>query len=183
MRNSIKENYNSLAVPKMMEAFSLKNKMQVPRIEKVVVNVGIGKYLKDGNAIKEINDSLRIITGQKPVANKARQSIAGFKIREGLEVGISVTLRGQRQWDFLERLVGAAIPRIRDFQGIKISAIDASGNLNIGFREHTVFPEIFPESIKYIFSFQVTVVTNAKNREKGEALFRFLNFPIVKNNN
>jgi large subunit ribosomal protein L5 len=183
MKNSIKEKYNKVAVPKMMETFSLKNHMQVPRIEKVVVNVGVGKYLKDGNAVKEIGESLRAITGQKPVATKARKSIAGFKIREGLEVGMCVTLRGTRKWDFIERLVDVAIPRIRDFQGLKASSVDANGNLNIGLKEHIVFPEISPENIKYIFSFQITVVTNAKNREKGEALFRFLNFPIVNNNN
>jgi large subunit ribosomal protein L5 len=177
---SLKEQYNKEVVPEMKTIFGLKNNFEVPRIKKVVVNVGIGKYLKDGNLVKEVTESVAQITGQKPLATKSRKSIAGFKIREGLEVGLKVTLRGKRMWDFLERLVGAAIPRIRDFQGIKKSAVDDGGNLNIGIREHMVFPEINPESVKSTMSLQVNVVTDAKNKEEALELFRLMKFPIIK---
>jgi len=176
--NSLKEKYNKEVVAKMKEQFKLTNNFEVPKIEKVVVNVGIGKFLKDSNMVSDIEESIKVITGQKPVLTKSRKSIAGFKIREGLEVGIRVTIRGQRKWDFLEKLVGAAIPRVRDFQGIKKSSVDSSGNLNIGIKEHLIFPEILPEKVKNVFGLQVTVVTDAKDQEKGMALFRMLGFPI-----
>lgn len=176
----IKEQYNKEVVPEMKKIFGLKNNLEVPRIEKIVVNVGIGKYLKDANLVKEVTESITRITGQKPLATKSRKSIAGFKIREGLEVGLKVTLRGKRMWDFLERLIGAAIPRVRDFQGIKKSAVDDGGNLNIGIKEHMVFPEINPETVKSTMSLQVNVVTDAKNKEEALELFRLMKFPIIK---
>ena len=179
MEHPIKTKYYKEVIPKMKEKFGFKNNLQVPRIEKVIVNVGIGKFIKDANMVKDVVSSLTAITGQKPLMTKARQSIAGFKIREGLEVGMKVTIRGRRKWDFIERLVGTAIPRVRDFQGIKLSAVDSHGNLNIGIKEHTVFPEILPENVKNIMSLQVTIVTNSGNREKGEALYRMLGFPIA----
>jgi len=175
---NIKEKYKKEVMAKMKDQFSLSNDLEVPRIEKTVVNVGIGKFIKDSNMVSDIEESIRTITGQKPVMKKAKKSIAGFKIREGLEVGISVTLRGRRKWDFLEKLVAAALPRVRDFHGIKESSVDKNGNLNIGIKEHMIFPEIMPEKVKNVFSFQVTVVTNAGDREKGMALFRMLGFPI-----
>lgn len=175
---SIQEKYNKVVVAEMKKRFNLTNDLEVPKITKVVINTGVGKYLKEGNAVTEITQSLATLTGQKPTVTKARQSIAGFKIRQGLEVGMKVTLRGRRKWDFVERLVNAAIPRVRDFRGIKESAVDNHGNLNIGIKEHLIFPEISPESVKNIFSLQVTVVTDAGNKEKGMALFRLLGFPI-----
>lgn len=178
---TIKDKYNKEAVAELKKIFNFKNSLQVPRISRVVVNVGIGKFLKDGNTVKEIVDSIQLITGQKPVLTKARKSIAGFKIREGLEVGVKVTLRGRRKWDFLERLVDAAIPRIRDFQGIKESSIDKNGNLNLGIKEHMIFPEILPENVKTIFSLQVNVATTAKNHKEGLELFKVLKFPIKIN--
>ncbi len=177
---TIKEKYYSEVVSEIKKKHKLGNNLQVPRIEKVVLNVGIGKYLKDSNMVKDVLESVQAITGQKPVMTKSRKSIAGFKIREGLEIGIKVTLRGQRKWDFLERLVRSALPRVRDFQGIKESAVDAHGNLNIGIKEHTIFPEIVPENVKNIMSFQVNVATTAGSREKGLELFRMLEFPIEK---
>jgi len=176
----LKELYNKEVVAEMKKKFELKNDFQVPRIEKVVVNVGIGKFIKDSNLVKDVVATVTSLTGQKPLTTKARQSIAGFKIREGLEVGIKVTLRGQRMWDFLDRLVGAAIPRIRDFQGIKESVVDGSGNLNLGIKEHVIFPEVLPENVKNMIGLQVTVVTNVNDRKKGLELFRMLKFPIVK---
>lgn len=180
MHNSIKEKFNKEVVAEFKKKFGFKNNMQVPRIDKVVVNVGIGKFIKDSNMVEDVLRSITAITGQKPLLTKAKKSIAGFKIREGLEVGAKVTLRGKRKWDFIERLVASAIPRVRDFQGINESAVDNGGNLNLGIKEHTIFPEILPENVKNIVSFQVTVVSTAKNREEGTELFRKLGFPIKK---
>lgn len=174
----IKEKYYNEVVSEMKKEFSLKNDFEVPRITKVVVNCGIGKFIKDNSQVTDITESIRTITGQKPVMTKARQSIAGFKIREGLEVGEKVTLRGQRMWDFIERLVGAALPRVRDFRGLKEAAVDKSGNLSVGIKEHLIFPEILPENVKNVFSLQINVVTTAGTREKGMKLFRLLGFPI-----
>src|SRR3989344_9254085 len=162
----------------MKKDFSIKNPMALPRISKVVINTGIGKVLKDTKRVEEIVESLEAISGQKVVMTKAKKAIAGFKIREGLEVGVRVTLHGKRMWDFLDRLFNVALPRVRDFQGIPKSAIDQSGNCNIGIKEHVVFPEIVPERVQHIFSFQVNIVTTAKNRKEGEALFRHLGLPI-----
>ena len=181
MKN-IKEKFNKKVVPEMKEKFGFKNNLQVPRIEKVVVNSGIGKYIKDANLVKEAVEAIELITGQKPILTKSRKSVAGFKIREGLEIGIKVTLRGKRKWDFIEKLIGASIPRVRDFQGINESAVDESGNISIGIKEHTIFPEVMPENVKNIISLQVNMTTTAKNREKGLELFRLLGFPIKSEN-
>jgi len=174
----MQEQYNKIVVPAMKKKFNLKNDLEVPRIEKIVVNAGIGKYIKDGNIVKDIVQSFESFTGQKAVLTKSKKSIAGFKIREGLEIGVKTTLRGKRKWDFIDRLVGAAIPRIRDFQGIKDSAIDGKGNLNLGIKEHTIFPEIAPENVKNIINMQVNIATPANNKEEGLELFKLLNFPI-----
>lgn len=176
----IQDKYKKEAIPELKKKFGLKNDLQAPRIEKVIINTGIGKYLKDANLVKDVVQSIEMITGQKPVLTKSRKSISGFKIREGLEVGVKATLRGKRMWDFLERLVGASIPRIRDFQGLKESAVDHSGNLNIGIKEHTIFPEIMAENVKNILSLQVNIVTTAKNKEEGVEFFKLLGFPIAK---
>jgi large subunit ribosomal protein L5 len=175
---SIRDKYNKKVIAEMKEKFGLQNALQVPRLEKVVVNVGIGKFLKEGAVVEDIAKSLAIITGQKPLATKARQSIAGFKTREGQEIGMKTTLRGKRMWDFLDRLVGAALPRVRDFHGLKLSAVDGSGNMNIGIKEHLIFPEILPEHVKNIFPFQVTIVTTVNDKEKGLELFKLLGFPL-----
>jgi large subunit ribosomal protein L5 len=175
---SIREKYNKIIVAQIRKELGLKNDFEVPKIEKVVVNTGIGKFLKDSNQVKEIVDSVSQITGQKPVMTKAKKSISGFKTREGLEIGIAVNLRGKRMWDFIEVLIGASISRIRDFQGIKETSIDQAGNLNIGIKEHLIFPQILPERVKNVFSLQVSIVTNAKDRKKGMVLFKALGFPI-----
>lgn len=179
---TIREKYNQEAIPEMKKKFQLKNDLSLPKIKKVVVNVGIGKFLKDASLVKEITESIAVITGQKPLLTKAKKSIAGFKIREGLEVGAKVTLRKRRMWDFLDRLILSAIPRVRDFRGIKKTSVDESGNLNIGIKEHLIFPEILPEQVKNIFGFQITVVTDAGSKEKGKELFARLGFPIEKEN-
>jgi large subunit ribosomal protein L5 len=177
---TIQERYKKETIPNLQKSFGFKNVFEVPRIEKVVVNAGIGKFLKDPAIVKDIAETIKALTGQKPLMTKSKKSIAGFKIREGLEVGIKVTLRGKRKWDFIEKLVGAAIPRIRDFQGLKESAVDGNGNFNVGIKEHTIFPEILPENVKTIFGLEVSVVTTAKNHQEGLELFRALKFPIIK---
>ncbi len=180
MQHSIKEKYNKEAISEMKKQFGFENDMQVPKIDKVVVNAGIGKFTKDSALIEDVRKSIVAITGQKPVMMKARKSIAGFKIREGQEVGLKATLRGRRKWDFIEKLVGAAIPRVRDFQGIKESAVDADGNLNLGIKEHMIFPEIIPDQVKNVMGLQINITTTAKNKDEGLALFRTLGFPLKK---
>lgn len=174
----IRKKYKEEATPEMKKKFGFKNDFEVPKIKKAVVNIGIGKFINDSSRVEEISKIVAVITGQKPLMTKAKTSISGFKIREGLQIGIKVTLRNKRMWNFIEKLVGATLPRIKDFRGIKESAIDNSGNLNLGIKEHLIFPEILPEQVKDIFSLEVTIVTDAKDKEKGTALFKALGFPL-----
>lgn len=178
----IKETYNKIAAPALKEKFGYKNVMAVPKIEKVVVNVGTGKGLLDAKFNDAVESTLTRITGQKPVKNISKKSISNFKIREGMVVGMMVTLRGKRMYDFLDKLLNITFPRIRDFQGIDAKSVDPRGNLNIGFREHIAFPEISSDEIEKIHGLQVTVVTNAKNRAEGLELFTNLGFPFKKDN-
>ncbi len=177
---STKEKYAQEAVPALEKLCGTTNPLAVPRLERIVVHVGIGRFTKEKAAVEEVIAGVRAITGQKPVTTKARKSIAGFKIREGQDIGVMATLRGQRMWDFLDRLIVTALPRVRDFQGITTSSVDTHGNLNIGIREHTVFPEIVPEKAVKIFGLQVTVKTTARTKEEGEMLFRALGVPLQK---
>lgn len=174
----LKEVYRTKSVPALFAATGRSNALSVARIRKVVVNAGIGKFIKEEARVEEIVRSMTDITGQKPILTKAKKAIAGFKIREGLAVGVSVTLRGDRMWDFLDRLVKTAFPRVRDFQGISLSAVDARGHLNVGIREHSVFPEIVPEKVQTPFGLQVSVVTTARTREEGLVLAKSLGFPL-----
>lgn len=165
-------------LPELTKAVGEKNPHAVPRIDRVVVNVGVGKFLKEENRLTEIRESLQMITGQKVVATRAKKAIAGFKTRAGLEVGMRVTLRGKRMWQFLDRLIHVALPRVRDFQGITRSSVDSYGNLSIGVKEHMVFPEIVPEKVQTLFSFQITVVTTAREKQAGEKLFELIGLPL-----
>ncbi len=178
----LQEVYRTKVVPSLLVASGTKNPFAVPHISKVVINVGMGKFLKEEARVEEIIRSLTEIAGQKPVLTKAKKAIAGFKIREGLAVGACVTLRGKRMWDFLDRLIKTAFPRIRDFQGIAPSVVDLNGHINVGIREHSVFPEVIPEKVQTPFGLQVTVVTTAKNREQGLLLAKLLGFPIRETN-
>ena len=178
MKNRLEEKYHKEVVEAFRKKFGVKNVMAVPRVKKVVINSGIGKYLKEKEATDEIFESLKIIAGQRPVLAKSKKSISGFKIREGQEIGVVVTLRGRRMWDFLERLINVALPRVRDFQGIDAKNFDERGNLNFAVKEHFVFPEIVAEEVKNIFSLQITVVNSAKNREEGIEFLKMLGFPI-----
>lgn len=162
----------------MQKKFGIENVMAVPRIEKVVINVGIGKVAKDEKFIEKVVRDLGLLSGQKPVFRKAKKSISGFKSREGMNIGLVVTLRGKRMYDFVDRLIHVALPRSKDFRGIEQKNFDKSGNLNLGLREHSIFPEIHYESLKDIFGLEVTVVTTARNRERGIELLRLIGFPV-----
>jgi len=174
----LQEKYKKEVIPKMKEEFGYSNDLAVPKIEKVVVNTGIGRAVRDEKLREEIVHHLALITGQKPAFRPARKSIAGFKIREGMIVGLKVTLRGKRMYDFLERLIKIALPRSRDFRGIPEKCIDKNGNLNVGIKEQIIFPEISAESAKNIFGLEINVVTTAKTHQEGVALFKYLGFPI-----
>ncbi len=176
---NIHETYKLKTVPLFQKEFGVQNIFAVPRIEKVIVNIGIGR-LKDEKEKEDARHFLELITGQKPEPRPARIAIASFKTRVGSLVGYRVTLRGRHMWDFLERFVRVAIPRTRDFRGLSPSALDEHGNLHVGMREHIVFPEMIGEDVRRILSLQVSVVTNAKTKERADTLFRSLGFPLAK---
>ena len=174
----LKERYFKTILPELKKDLSLNNALSVPRVEKVVVNIGVGKFTKDEKSIEAVITDLGKITGQRPVQTRAKKAIAGFKIREGNVVGLKVTLRGNRMYEFLEKLVGVALPRVRDFRGISVSGFDKEGNYNLGLKEHLVFPEIQPDSVQHSFSVEITVVTTAKNSVEGYKLLKALGFPF-----
>lgn len=174
------DKYRKDVLPALRKQFDIANVMAVPRITKIVVNTGTGKMTKEEKTLEKIEKDLALITGQKAAERKARKSVASFKLREGSPVGYAVTLRGARMYDFLDRLISLALPRSKDFRGIGLSSVDQAGNLNIGIKEHNIFPEVHIENLKDIFGLQVTVVTNAQNRERGMELFRLMGVPLVK---
>ncbi len=182
----LQERYNQEVIPAMMKKFSYKNRHQVPKIEKVIVNIGFGREVvsKDGEELKKfiqgVTDSLTLITGQKLSLRKSKQSISGFKLRKGINIGAKATLRGKRMNDFLTRLINIALPRSRDFRGLDLKGFDQMGNLSIGLKEHIIFPEVLVEKAKNIFGFQIIIKTTAKTKEEGIELLRLLRFPIKK---
>ena len=176
---NLKEKYQEI-LPQLKKELSIDNDLAVPAIDRVVVNAGIGKYRNNDVAVEEIQDHLAKITGQKPVATLARQSIASFKIRQGMIVGYKVTLRKQRMWDFLTKFIYLALPRVRDFRGLSPKAIDSNGNFTAGVKEQIIFPELANENIKNIFGLEVCVVTTAKSKKDGERLLTLLGFPFKK---
>ncbi len=167
----------------LMAKLSLTNPMAAPKIKKVVLNVGLKQGLKDPKFVDAVEHTLTRISGQKPVKTLAKKSIASFKIRQGMVVGMMVTLRGNRMRDFLEKLVNNTFPRIRDFRGISTKMIDRHGNMTIGFKEVIPFPEVRPEDSDYVHGLEVTIVTDAGNKERGEALMRAINMPFKEQNN
>ena len=169
--------YRKEVVPAMRAKFGYKNVMQVPKINKVVLNIGTGKYIKDEKMLEKIEKDLALLTGQKPIATVAKKSIAGFKIREGMKIGYKVTLRKSKMYDFIDRLISIALPRTRDFRGLDQKSFE-KGVLNIGISEHSIFPEINYESLKDVFSLEVTVVTNSKKKEEAVELLKLLGFPL-----
>lgn len=179
---SLKEKYQKEAIPALKDKFGFKNILAVPKITKVVVNVGVGPGIHDARYNEVVENTLTRITGQKPVKTLAKKSISNFKIREGLVVGMMVTLRGSKMFDFMEKLIHVTMPRVRDFRGIPESAVDQNGNMNLGFKEHIVFPEIKSDEVEKIHGLQVTIVTTANNKEEGLELFKQLGFPFSKKN-
>lgn len=178
MSSRLIEKYRKEVAPALQKEFKVANVMAIPRIEKIVINTGIGKLLKDDKAVDKVERDLALISGQKPIRRKAKKSIAGFKIREGMDIGLSVTLRGKRMYDFADRLISIALPRSKDFRGIDQKNFDKMGNLNLGIKEQSIFSEITYETLKDIFSIQVTVVTTAKNQDMGIKLLKLMGFPI-----
>ncbi len=177
----IQERYRKEIVPQLMREFTFKNVMQVPRVRKVVVNIGVGSETQtDSKALDAAVGDLTIITGQKPVVAKARKSIANFKLREGKSIGVKVTLRGQRMWSFLDRLMNVALPRVRDFRGVSSEAFDGRGNYTLGLREQLVFPEIEYDKIDKLRGMEITVVTSARTDDEGRRLLQLLGMPFGK---
>ncbi len=180
MNKNLYQNYKEVVVPKLKEELKLSNVMEVPRITKVVLNAGIGRFVKEPHFIENVESTLTRITGQKPVRTKAKKAISNFKIRENQEIGVAVTLRGPKMYHFLEKLIVATFPRIRDFRGISAHGFDRKGNYTIGFKEHIAFPEIKSGEIDKIHGLQIIVNTTAKNEAQGRALLTHLGFPFVQ---
>ncbi len=178
--NLMHERYKREIAPALFKQFSFKNVMQVPRVEKIVVNIGVGEALDNPKALDAAVGDLTIVTGQKPVTTKARTSIANFKLREGRLIGVKVTLRGERMWAFLDRLLNIALPRVRDFRGVSANAFDGRGNYTLGIRDQLVFPEIEYDKIDKLRGMEVTIVTSAKTDEQARALLQLLGMPFGK---
>lgn len=181
MFTPLKEQYKDEVVPALMKEFKYHSVMQVPRVTKIVVNVGLGEALDNAKAIEFAVNDITAITGQKPVLTKAKNSIAGFKLREGRVIGLKVTLRGERMWAFLARLIHVALPRTRDFQGISPDSFDGRGNYTLGLREQLIFPEIDYDRIDKIRGMEVSIVTTARKDEEGRRLLDMLGMPFWEN--
>ena len=177
----MKERYQSDVAGSLKEQFAYGNVMQIPRITKINVNIGLGEALTDANALDKAADEITAITGQKPVITRAKRSIANFRLREGNPIGVAATLRGDRMWEFLDRLVSAALPRIRDFQGLNPNAFDGRGNYSLGLREQLIFPEIEYDRVDKVRGLQVTIVTTARTDEEGRKLLELMGLPFRKN--
>jgi large subunit ribosomal protein L5 len=174
----LKVRYSEEILPRLRSERGMANPMQVPRLEKIVINMGIGEAVKDARMLEAAVDDLTTITGQKPVITKARKSIAGFKLREGMSIGAKVTLRGARMWEFLDRLISTALPRIRDFRGLDPKAFDGRGNYTIGVTEQLIFPEIDYDKVVKVRGMDITIVTTATNDDDGRALLHALGLPL-----
>ncbi len=174
----LKELYKSEIAPRLQQELGLKNVMEIPRITKVTLNMGVGEALADKKVLENAVAEMQLIAGQKPVVTKARKSIAAFKVREGWPIGCKVTLRGERMYEFLERLVSIAIPRIRDFRGISAKSFDGRGNFAMGVTEQIIFPEIDYDKIDKLRGLDITITTTARNNDEGRALLRAFNFPL-----
>lgn len=176
----IKEFYLKQVRLNLQKKLGLTNSMAVPMVKKIVVNVGAGESVTNKNVLNNISEQISLITGQKPIITRARKAVSAFKIRKGFPIGVKVTLRGKKMYDFLEKIIKIILPRIRDFHGIDTKSIDRNGNLNLGFREQTIFPEIEFDKIDKIRGLQVTIVTNCRNQEEGQTLFEELGVPFKK---
>ena len=174
----LKVRFRDEVVDRLKGELGLANAMQVPRLEKVVLNMGVGDAVKDGRLLDAAVEDLTVITGQKPIVTKARKSIAGFKLREGMPIGAKVTLRGNRMWEFVDRLVSLALPRIRDFRGLEVKGFDGGGNYTLGVTEQLIFPEIDYDKVLQVRGMDITIVTTATTDDEGRALLVALGFPF-----
>ncbi|NOX20953.1 MAG: 50S ribosomal protein L5 [Nitrospirae bacterium] len=177
----LKEKYFKEVVPKLMEEFSYKSIMQVPRLEKIVLNCGLGEAINNIKLLDAAVEELSLIAGQKAVITKAKKSIAGFKLRKGMPIGCKVTLRGDRMYDFLDKLISIAIPRIRDFRGLTTRSFDGRGNYSMGVKEQYIFPEIDYDKVEMVHGFDITICTTAETDEEGKALLKYLGMPFRGN--
>lgn len=180
MAHRLLDQYNKEIKDKLQKELKIDNVMATPKVVKVVINVGAGEAAQNKNVLDKIQEQIGWISGQKPVITKARKSVSAFKIRKDLAIGVKVTLRGDKMYVFIDKLISIVMPRIRDFRGISESTVDQSGNMNIGFTEQTIFPEIEFDKIDKIRGLQVTIVTNAKNHENGKKLFEMMGVPFKK---
>ena len=178
--SGLKQTYQEEIVPKLMERFGYKNVMQAPKISKIVLNMGLGEAIQNIKVLDAAVEELALISGQRPVVRRARKSIATFKLRAGMPIGTSVTLRGERMYDMLTRLINVALPRVRDFRGVSGKAFDGRGNYSLGIKEHIIFPEIDYDKIDKIKGLNITVVTTAKTDEKGRQLRGMMGMPFVQ---
>lgn len=172
------EQYKQEIIPKMMDKYAYKSIMQVPKLEKIVINIGVGEAIQNPKALDGAVNDLMLISGQKPIITKAKKSIAGFKLREGMPIGCKVTLRGERMYDFLNRLVNIVLPRVRDFRGISPQAFDGRGNYSLGIKEQTIFPEIEYDKIDKIRGLEIIIVTSAKTDEEARELLKSMGMPF-----
>lgn len=179
----LREEYNKKIKAEMMKEKEYKNPMQIPTLKKITINVGAGESVSNSSALSEIVEMLTLISGQKPVVNKAKKAISAFKIRKGMEVGVSVTLRGDRMWEFFDKLVNVVLPRTKDFRGLNPESFDGAGNYSIGIEDHTVFIEIDPNNVTKVRSLQVTLVTTARSNEEGKLFLDKFGFPFSKDVN
>ena len=176
----LKEQYKNEIVPELTKKFGYKNVMQVPKLDKIVVNMGVGEAKENAKVLASAMNDMAIITGQKPVQTKAKNSVANFKIREGMPIGCKVTLRGDRMYEFLDRLVNLALPRVRDFRGVNPNAFDGRGNYALGIKEQLIFPEIEYDKVDKVRGMDIIFVTTAKTDEEGRELLRLFNMPFAK---
>jgi large subunit ribosomal protein L5 len=176
----MKEMYTRDVMPALRERYQYENVMQIPRVTKIVVNIGMGEALTDANALDKASDDVAAITGQKPIVTRAKRSIANYRLRTGNPIGVATTLRGARMYEFFDRLVSAALPRIRDFQGLNPNAFDGRGNYSLGLREQLIFPEIDYDKVDKVRGMQVTIVTSARNDDEGRRLLELMGMPFQK---
>ncbi len=176
----LKQRYRDEIVPKLQEEFAYENPMRIPNLTKVGINIGLGEALTDGNAVESALKDLSAITGQRPVVTRAKKSIAQFRLREGNPIGVMLTLRGDRMWEFLDRLMNAALPRVRDFRGVPADAFDGRGNYSLGLTEQLIFPEVTFDSVDRVRGMQINVVTTAQTDEEGKRLLELLGMPFTR---
>ena len=180
MANRLKEKYENEVVKELMEKFGYKNVMQVPKLEKIVINVGLGEAKDNRNLLNSVKKELALITGQQPIESKAKKSVANFKLREGQAIGTKVTIRREKMYDFLDKLISISLPRVRDFRGIDPNSFDGRGNYSLGIKEQLIFPEIKYDNVDFLHGMDITIVTTAKTDEEAKAFLELMGMPFTK---